>query len=184
YDKCFPAFYGLMVLVAINAPYWWIGRARAFPISDFYVHWCLDLVLISLVLYGLGGALVPSSITAYMLIVITSAVFVSKRASYAVSTGAAIAYVGLIFGERYGFIDPYYDIAVPEFSSGMQLLVVAVPLVMIYLVAFIAGTLGDQLNTTNLLLVLRNDELNLGSPKYEVGYESGSERTATSVGTG
>jgi signal transduction histidine kinase len=160
YDKCFPAYDGLIVLVAINAPYWWIGKARAFPISDFYVHWCIDLVLITLVLYGLGGALVPSSITAYMLIVITSAVFVSKKASNSVATGAAIAYVGSVCAERYGLIDPYYDIAVPQFSIGMQLLLIAVPIVMIYLVAFIAGTLGDQLNMTNSLLRLRNEELN------------------------
>ena len=159
YDKCFPAYYGLIILVAINAPYWWIGRARGFPINDFYVHWCVDLVLITIVLYGLGGALVPSSITAYMLIVITSAVFVSRKVSYGVATGAAIVYVGSIFAERYGLIDPYYDIPVPQFSIGMELLLIAVPVVMIYLVAFIAGTLGDQLNMTNSLLALRNDEL-------------------------
>jgi signal transduction histidine kinase len=160
YEKCFAAYYGLIILVAINAPYWWIGKARAFPISDFYVHWGIDLVCITLVLYGLGGALVPSSITAYMLIVITSAVFVSRKASYVVATGAAIAYIGLIVAERSGAIDPHYDIAVPQFSIGMQLLLIAVPIVMTYLVAYIAGTLGDQLNKTNLLLLLRNDELN------------------------
>ena len=160
YDKCFPAYYGLMVLVVINALYWWIGKARAFPISDFYVHWCFDLLLITLVLYGLGGALVPSSITAYMLIVITSAVFVSRKASYCVATGATVAYVGLILAERYGLLDPYYDIAMPQLSIGMRLLLMVVPIVMIYLVAFIAGTLGDQLNMTNSLLILRNDELN------------------------
>jgi signal transduction histidine kinase len=160
YDKCFAAYYGLITLVVVNVPYWWIGRARAFPLSDFYVHWCVDVVLITLVLYGLGGALVPSSITPYMLIVITSAVFVSQKAAYGVATGAAIAYVGLIVAERYGLIDPYYNIAVPQFSIGMRLLLIAVPVVMIYLVAFIAGTLGDQLNMTNALLVVRNAELN------------------------
>src|SRR5438067_1681391 len=160
YDKCFPAYYGLLMLVAVNAPYWWVGKARAFPISDFYVHWCLDLVLITLVLYGLGGALVPSAITAYMLIVITSAVFVSRKASYGVATGAAIAYEGLIIAERSGLVDPRYDIVMPELSTGMQLLLIAVPIVMTYLVAFIAGTLGDQLNSTNSLLLVQNNELN------------------------
>src|SRR5262249_32012455 len=160
YEKCFAAYYGLTTLLLINAAYWWIGRARAFPISDFYVHWCVDLVFITLVLYGLGGALVPSSITAYILIVITSAVFVSRKASYVVATGASIAYVGLIVAERSGAIDPYYDIAVPHFSLGMQLLLIAVPIVMTYLVAYITGTLGDQLNKTNSLLLSRNDELN------------------------
>jgi signal transduction histidine kinase len=159
YDKCFDAYYGLTALIVVNAAYWWAGRKRGFPITDFYVHWAIDLVLISIVLYGLGGAGVPSAITAYMLIVITSAVFVSRRASYGVATSASIAYVGSIALQQYGLIDPPYDIPEPPLSMGMQLLVVVVPVVMSYLVAFIAGTLGDQLNLTNAMLVNRNDEL-------------------------
>ena len=61
------------------------GKRRGFPVTDFYIHWALDLVLISIVLYGLGGALLPSSITGYILIVITSAVFISKKASFLVA---------------------------------------------------------------------------------------------------
>ncbi len=142
FSKCSPAYYGLLGLVGFNGFYWWIGRARQFPITDFYAHWLIDLVLISIVLYGLGGCLLPSSITAFLLIVITSAVFMSKRASYIVATGAAIAYGSSIYAESVGLIDPRYDIAIPAFSPGMQLLVIGGPIFMVYLVAFIAGTLA------------------------------------------
>jgi signal transduction histidine kinase len=159
YAKCFMAYYGLVGLILVNLGYWMIGRVRGFPISDFYVHWAVDLVLITMVMYGLGGCLLPSSITAYILIVITSAVFISQKASYVVATGAAFAYGGSIAAEAAGWIDPAYDLALPEFSAGMKALVIGGPIFMVYLVAFITGTLGDQLNAANGLLRLRNEEL-------------------------
>jgi signal transduction histidine kinase len=159
YAKCFVAYYGLVGLILVNLGYWMIGRVRGFPITDFYAHWAVDLVLITMVMYGLGGCLLPSSITAYILIVITSAVFISRRASYGVATGAAFAYGGSIAAEAAGWIDPAYDLGLPEFSAGMKALVIGGPVFMVYLVAFITGTLGDQLNAANELLRMRNEEL-------------------------
>src|SRR5882724_6693511 len=159
WSKCYPAYIGLMGLVGLNAVYWIVGKRREFPVNDFYVHWALDLILISVVLYGLGGALLPSSITAYILIVITSAVFISQRASFIVATGSALAYGGSIAAEVLGIIDPMYDLAMPAMSRGMTILVIAGPVAMAYLVAFISGTLGDQLNAMNRLLTDRNVEL-------------------------
>ena len=167
FSECSPAYYGLLALVGVNALYWWVGKSRQFPISDFYAHWLVDLILISIVLYGLGGCLLPSSITAYILIVITSAVFMSKRASLIVASGAALAYGGSIFAEFLGLIDPRYDIAIPAFSPGMRLLVIVGPIFMVYLVAFITGTLGDQLNITNVLLAARNEELRIQNDQLD-----------------
>ena len=47
----------LMVLGSafINAIYWQLGKANGFPLWHFYGHWLVDLVMISLVIYGLGG---------------------------------------------------------------------------------------------------------------------------------
>jgi signal transduction histidine kinase len=159
YKQCSVAYYGLVGLIVANLGYWAIGKRRGFPLTDFYAHWAIDLVLITMVMYGLGGCLLPSCITGYILIVITSAVFISKRASYVVATGAALAYGGSIAAEAAGWIDPAYDLGLPEFSAGMKALVIGGPIFMVYLVAFIAGTLGDQLNTANALLRLRNEEL-------------------------
>lgn len=161
YEKCFLAYYGLGALVLSNGLYWYIGKASGFHIGEFYLHWCIDLVLISLIIYGLGGALLPSAITGYMLIVITSAVFVSRRAAFYVATGAAVAYTGLIAAETFGAIEPKYDLGECfRASPGMRAFVVVFPVFMVYLVAFITGTLGDQLNRVNALLTRRNGDLN------------------------
>jgi signal transduction histidine kinase len=159
YYQCAPAYLGLCALVVNNAAYWWWGKSRGFPITDFYMHWSLDLILITVVLYGLGGCLLPSAITPFILIVITSAVFISKRASFLVATGSVLAFAGSIAAEAAGLIDPPYDLAIPKSSAGVQILTVVAPVFMVYLVAFISGTLGDQLNSANALLTLRNQEL-------------------------
>jgi signal transduction histidine kinase len=159
WSECYPAYLGLIGLIIANPIYWWFGRRRGFPLSDFYVHWTVDLFLITITLYGLGGALLPSSITAYMLIVITSAVFISKSASLAVATGSAFAYGGSVTAELAGWLDPEYDLAMPALSPGMAMLVIGGPVFMVYLVAYISGTLGDQLNTAIRLLRVRNGEL-------------------------
>jgi signal transduction histidine kinase len=161
YEKCFLAYYGLGALICSNGLYWYLGKASGFHIGEFYLHWCIDLVLISVVIYGLGGALLPSAITGYMLIVITSAVFVSRRAAFCVATGAAASYTGLIAAETFGVIDPKYDLGECfRESPGMRTFVVIFPVFMVYLVAFITGTLGDQLNYVNALLTRRNEDLN------------------------
>jgi len=131
YAKCVVAYYGLVALILVNLGYRMIGSVRGFPITDFYAHWAVDLVLITMVMYGLGGCLLPSSITAYILIVITSAVFISRKASYAVATGAAFAYGGSIAAEAAGWIDPAYDLGLPEFSVGMKALVIGGPVFMV-----------------------------------------------------
>ena len=160
YDKCFIAYYGLAALIFSNVIYWYLGKVRAFRISDFYGHWLIDLVLITCIIYGLGGGWLPSAITGYILIVITSAVFVSRKASFAVATGAAIAYSGLIAAQAWAVIEPRYDIGqFRHASAGMRTFLVVGPIFMVYLVAFITGTLGDRLNLANSLLRSRNRDL-------------------------
>lgn len=159
YAKCAPAFVGLVALVVVNGAYWKVGEWRDFPVGDFYVHWAVDLVLITTILYGLGGARLPSAITAYMLIVITSAVFISRKASVLVATGGAIAYAGLVAGEAYGIVDPEYELDFERLSVGLRIFLVASPVFMLYLVAYIAGTLGNDLNAANKELSEKNREL-------------------------
>ena len=159
YKQCFLAYYGLTALVVANAVYWWVGKASGFPLWQFYVHWLADVILITIVIQGLGGSFLPSSSSGYILIVITSAVFVSQRAAFLVATAATLSYGISVFGETVGLIDPQYDLGLPRFEPGVWAVAVGVPVIMLYLVAFIAGALGDQLNATNALLLSRNEEL-------------------------
>jgi signal transduction histidine kinase len=160
YRECAFAYYGLAALMCSNVVYWYVGKAGGFRITDFYIHWLIDLVLITLVIYGLGGGLLPSAINGYILIVITSAVFISRKASFMVATGAAIAYSSLIAAQAWAIIEPKYNIGgCPQMSAGLRTFLVVGPVFMVYLVAFITGTLGDRLNHANALLSRRNRDL-------------------------
>ncbi len=159
YGRCAAAYIGLIILVAINGVYWFAGRAREFPLGDFYWHWGIDLIVITAILYGLGGARLPSAITPYILIVITSAVFISRKAAVLVATGGTVAFTGLIGAESIGIADPPYELDFGNLSLGLRVFQIASPVFMLYLVALIAGTLGNDLNTANRQLKVRNEEL-------------------------
>ncbi len=159
FADCAPAYLGLAAAVGVNAVYWLAGSRRGFPLRDFYVHWGGDLVLITVILYGLGGSALPSSITPYMLIVTTSAVFVSRRASYAVATGAVLSHSTLVLLETAGALEPAWKIAAPMTEGGVRAFVIGAPVVMIYLVAYVAGVSADQVATANRVLRLQNQEL-------------------------
>ena len=159
YSDSYPAYYGLGSLVAVNGVYWLVGLWCDFPLRHFYCHWFVDLVLIGMVVYGLGGSSLLPAITGYMLIVVSSAVFISKRASYVVATGGAIAFGGSSVAEMLGWIQPAHGVGDPEFAVGAGAFVMAGSVMMVYLSAYIAGTLGDQLNAANALLARKNSEL-------------------------
>src|SRR5687767_7107123 len=63
----------LVALVAVNPLLWAIGVVRGFPLSDFYVHWALDIVAVSAVVYGLGMFDIPLVSVAYMIMIVSSA---------------------------------------------------------------------------------------------------------------
>ncbi len=159
YSDSHLAYYGLGLLVAVNGPYWVMGMWAGFPFRQFYFHWLVDLALISFVVYGLGGSSLLPAITGYMLIVVSSAVLVSRRASFWVATGGAIAFGASSIGESVGWIEPAQGVADPEFIAGTSAFVTAGSVVMVYLSAYIAGTLGNQLNAANDLLAKRNERL-------------------------
>src|SRR5262249_53989115 len=77
-------------LVAVNALYWFAAKRTAFPLRHFYIHWLIDLVMISWILYLLGGMDVPYGFLANVMIVVTSATFLSKRSSFVVASAATL----------------------------------------------------------------------------------------------
>lgn len=154
------AHLGLMVLIAVNVIYWVAGSWRNYPLSDFYIHWLIDIVLISAIVLGLGGpSALSASITGYILIVVTSAVFISRKASYLVATGTAIAFIGSFVAETSGLVRfGEAGIKATE-SEGFQLFVIGGSVVMVYLIAHIAGTVGNQVNSINAQLAESNEVL-------------------------
>jgi len=54
----------LAILIVVNPLLWWIGKVRGYPLSDFYVHWALDILAVTIVVYCLGILDVPLSVDA------------------------------------------------------------------------------------------------------------------------
>src|SRR5206468_3340911 len=98
----------LSVLGFVNIFYWWLGSRSEFPLRQFYFHWFVDLLLLSDILFLLGGVDVPYGLLAYLLIIVTSANFLSRGAAFRVATAASITTVllgalranGIIWSER------------------------------------------------------------------------------------
>jgi signal transduction histidine kinase len=129
----------------VNALFWYIGRHRHFPLKDFFVHWFVDLVVISTFLCMLGGLDVPYGPFVYSQIVITSAIFMSRRGSYLVASAATFCLIGMALGVRFHVFTPPGGMWSHHYSPAGELTVVVSAVVFFFLNAYLAGTLSDQL---------------------------------------
>src|SRR5205814_10381752 len=93
-------------LVAVNGVYWVAAERTGFPLRQFYIHWLIDLILISGLLYLLGGLDVPYGFLAYVMIVVTSATFLSKRSSFVVASASAVTTIVLSVAQLYRLVTP------------------------------------------------------------------------------
>ena len=82
----------LLVNCLLNVPYWYAGRYCGFPLSHFYVHWGIDLGVLTAIVYALGGIDIPLVQFAYLVMILVAALFVSQRTAFILATGASFAY--------------------------------------------------------------------------------------------
>jgi signal transduction histidine kinase len=137
---------GVVALAAALIPiYWYVGKARAFPLRDFYVHWAVDLLTMSFLIHSLGGLDVPYGPFIYSMIVITSATFMSRSSSYLVAGGAALCLIVMGVGTQFGALPPPLRVWGHHFSWGTSLTVVVGAVIFFFMNAYLAGTLSDQL---------------------------------------
>ena len=141
----------LVVMVAANFVYWPLGRVSGFDLRLFYLHWFVDLLLISLSLHNLGGVDAPYAFFAYLTIVVTSATFISKAGSMIVATGAAIATLALVSLEHSALVT-HNEIWNHHYGTQVQVVVVFVVSIFYFMFAYLAGTLADQLKDANSAL--------------------------------
>jgi signal transduction histidine kinase len=145
----------LLILGLINWIYWRIGTRTNFTLIWFFAHWAIDIVLISAILVALGGLEVPYGFLAYVMIIVTSATFVSKRASFVVAFGAGVATASI------GVLELASDMTPPaiwggEMDPATKLASVVFVLLFFFIFAYLAGTLADQLKVaSNELIVAR-----------------------------
>src|ERR1043165_5522224 len=101
-----PAFWILMFNAFVNVVYWFDGRRAGFALSRFYIHWTVDLIANTAIIYYLGGIDLPLGQFAYFTIIPTAAIFVSQRAGFYLATGATVAYAVLAVAEGCGWVPP------------------------------------------------------------------------------
>jgi two-component system sensor histidine kinase PilS (NtrC family) len=78
---------------------------RRFPTAQAYIQFCGDLVLITFLVYYLGGAASPFSLL-YLIVIAVASTLLRRRAGVTVASLAFILYGGMIVGLFYGWLPP------------------------------------------------------------------------------
>ena len=154
-----PAMIVAAFTCALNGAYWWLGKRRGFPMRDFYVHWGVDLLCISVFIYALGGIDVPYGPFVYCMIVTTSATFRSRRGAYLIAGLAGLCMIGIATGTRLGIMPSPQPVWSHHYSAGAEVTVVISAIVFFFIIAYLAGTLSDQLKSANAQIEDQNRSL-------------------------
>lgn len=154
-----PASIALLFLTIINYPFWLLGKANEFPLAHFYGHWCVDLFMLTTILHALGGIDLPCGFGGYLIMIVTSAVFLSQWASLIVATGSVVAFDGLVIAEYMGWLVHQGGVWDHRYSTAAQVTMVLASNVFFYLFAFLVGSLSTALKAVNEKLVEARDKL-------------------------
>jgi signal transduction histidine kinase len=144
-----PAIAILVALAAVNVPYWFLGRRTGFALGYFYLHWTVDLVAITGAVHFVGGIDAPVVQFAYLSIIPTAAIFVSRRAAFLLATGATAAYAMLAVAESVGWLTPHAAIWGHHYGAELRVFIVALSGVFFFVFAYLAGTLAELLRAAN-----------------------------------
>src|SRR3954452_13208873 len=91
---------------------------RRFPKAQAYIQFVGDLLLITILVYFLGGATSPFSLL-YLIVIAVASTLLRRRAGVIVASGAFLLYGGMIVALFYGWLHP--AIPTQEVVSGWRL---------------------------------------------------------------
>lgn len=140
----------LAMLVLINPMLWLIGKAREFPLGDFFVHWFVDISAVAAIVYLLGVHAVPLSPIAFMIMIVSSAAYMTMSAAFYLATLSAIAWSILcVIASRQGVSDEVggLGIYVPESAEWFLSLST---IVFFFVFAYVAGMVAEKLRRKTL----------------------------------
>lgn len=143
----------LAVLVLVNVPYWWLGRRREFPRGDLFRHQVVDVVLLTILIYYLGGIHVPYGGLSYAVLVLFAAVSESKQAAMVLAGFASVCFTMLVCAEASGAVPPVTGMWEHQLTGRAQIVAFATPLTFLFALAWIGGSLADQLKAANASLL-------------------------------
>lgn len=143
----------LASLAAINVVYWFIGKARGFPYRDLTWHDGIDVVVLTIVLHFAGGVNVPYGAVAYLSLVLFSAVAKSRMVAVGLALFSIGSLLALVVFEEAGFVASYAGMWGYRLPLHVQIYTVMVSAVFLINIAWVAGSLSDQLKLANGSLV-------------------------------
>ena len=86
---------------------------------------------------------------AYLMMILTASLFVSRQTAFNLATGATIAYVGVGVAETFGFIEHRGGIWAHHYSTEIRIFIMAISAAFFYWFAYLAGTLSELLRQAN-----------------------------------
>lgn len=154
-----PLVVALVCLASMNGVYWILGQHSEFSLRLFYLHWIIDLGFISIILFLLGGIDIPYGLLAFMMLIVTSATFLSFHASLIVACLAAVVTVLLAILQTTGLISPPRAWVAVPYPMGTRIIAVTAASVFYFIFAYLAGTLADRLKAANVRLRAAQSEI-------------------------
>jgi signal transduction histidine kinase len=142
----------LFVLAGINFVYFAVGRRAGFPTSHFVAHWAIDILVLTGLLHFLGGVDTPYGALVYCGLVAFAALNGSRSSALLLATFSSVTFISLVILEGTGVLPPVSGMWTHHYSPTGQVVSIVVAVVFIYTLAWVGGTLADQLKAANTSL--------------------------------
>ena len=150
------ATYALSVcgaLAVVNLAYWTAGARAGFPRRHFVVHWIVDIVALTVLIFVLGGIDAPYAGLAYLSLVTTAAVFASRRMALWLAGGSALCLLLVLLAEEVLRASTSGIVWGHHYTRGTRWFAFATAAIFLFWLASMFGRLADQLKTANESLV-------------------------------
>jgi signal transduction histidine kinase len=161
--RAIPALPGLLAilvsLVVVNPFLWLIAERRGFPLEDFRVHWMADVAAVTGIVYCLGVLDVPLSVTAYMIMIVSSGTFSSMKMALYLATWSTVCFLGIVAAESAALIPHQHVAFTAHFSPEGRLVMVGASVLLFYVFGYLGGTLAGQLREKAAEVVAQKAEL-------------------------
>lgn len=149
WENALAASWILVGLALINWPFWLLGKRYGFPISHFTGHWVIDILALTIMIHAIGGIDAPYATLSYSLLVLSSAVNMSRRVAMWLALLSMLSFGSLVLLETTGIVPRVTGMWDHHFTPTAQLLSFIVSLVFVFALAWVGGTLADQLKQAN-----------------------------------
>jgi len=136
-------------LVVVNGVYWLFAKGRGFPVGDFVVHEAIDVVVLTVVIHFAGGIQAPYCALAYLSLVLFAAVGETREIAVWLALFSLVCLLSLVAAEQVGLVYSYAELWGYRLPLAAQVFGLLVSGVFLLSVAWVAGTLANELRESN-----------------------------------